>query len=91
MPFSRRQPSACFDLVDCSDLVSLTFISLVDVDMIVAYLHAKNEVNRSSSSKVMVGWKEYETFGYCDLSLYPMTFTSELDLHMVVTYLYAKN
>ena len=32
-----------------------------------------------------------ETFGCCDLALYPMTFTSELDLDMVVTYLHAKN
>ena len=57
MPFIRRQPPACFDLVDCCDLDldPLTFISFVDLDMIVTYLHAKNLINRSSSSKVMVG------------------------------------
>ena len=44
MPFIRRQPPACFDLVDCCDLDldPLTFISDVDLDMIVTYLHAKN-------------------------------------------------
>ena len=44
MPFIRRQPPACFDLVDCCDLDldPLTFISEVDLDMIVTYLHAKN-------------------------------------------------
>ena len=55
MPFIRRQPSTCFDLVDCYDLDPLTFISYVDLDMIVTYLHAKNLINRSRSSKVMVG------------------------------------
>ena len=37
MPFIRRQPPACFDLVDCCDfdLDPLTFISDVDLDMIV--------------------------------------------------------
>ena len=39
----------------------------------------------------MVGWKKYETFGFCDLALDPMTFTSELDLDIEVTYLYVKN
>ena len=57
MPFIRRQPPTCFDLVDCCDLDldPLTFISFVDLDIIVTYLHAKNLINRSSSSKVMVG------------------------------------
>ena len=46
MPFSRRQPPACFDLVDCCDLDPdldpLTFISEADLDMRVTYFHAKN-------------------------------------------------
>ena len=42
MPFIRRQLPACFDLVDCCDLDLLTFISDVDLDMIVTYWHAKN-------------------------------------------------
>ena len=44
MPFIRRQPPACFDLVNCCDLDldPFTFISDVDQDMIVTYLHAKN-------------------------------------------------
>ena len=44
MPFSRRQPPACFDLVDCCDLDldPLTFTSELDLDMVVTYLHAKN-------------------------------------------------
>ena len=88
MPFIRRQPPACFDLVNCCDLDldPLTFISDVDQDMIVTYLHAKNYINRSSSSKVMVGWKEYEAFGCCDVALDPTTFTLELDLDIVVAY-----
>ena len=42
MSFIRRQPPACFDLVNyCDlDLDPLTFISDVDQDMIVTYLHA---------------------------------------------------
>ena len=85
MPFIRRQLPVCFDLVNCCDLDPLTFISDVDQDMIVTYLHAKNYINRSSSSKVMVGWK-YETFGCCDVALDPTTFTLELDLDIVVAY-----
>ena len=48
MPFSRRQPPACFDLVDyCNlDLDPLTFTSELDLDMVMAYLHAKNQVNK---------------------------------------------
>ena len=88
MPFIRRQLPTCFDLINCCDLDldPLTFISDVDQDMIVTYLHAKNYINRSSSSKVMVGWKEYETFGCCDVALDPTTFTLELDLDIVVAY-----
>ena len=38
------QLPACFDHVDCSDLDidPLTFISELDLDMIVTYLQAKN-------------------------------------------------
>ena len=44
MPFSRRQPPACFELVDCCDLDldPLTFISEADLDMRVTYLYAIN-------------------------------------------------
>ena len=58
MPFSRRQAPACFDLVDCCDLDPekenqtfgccdlaldlMTFISELDLDMVVTYLYAKN-------------------------------------------------
>ena len=44
MPFTRRQPPASFDLVDCCDLDldPLTFPLEVDLDMVVTYLHAKN-------------------------------------------------
>ena len=31
----------------------MTFTSELDLDMVVTYLHAKNQVNRSSSSKVI--------------------------------------
>ena len=43
MPFSRRQPPGCFDLVDCCDLDldPLIFASELDLDMVVTYLHAK--------------------------------------------------
>ena len=34
------------------DLDPMTFISELDLDIIVTYLHAKNEVNRSSGSGV---------------------------------------
>ena len=56
MPFSRRQPLACFDLVDCYDLDldPLTFTSELDLDMVVTYLHAKNLGNKSSGSKVII-------------------------------------
>ena len=39
-----RELPAYFDLADCCDfdLDPLTFISDVDLDMIVTYLHAKN-------------------------------------------------
>ena len=33
---------AYFDVVDCCDLGPLTFISELDLDMVVTYLHAKN-------------------------------------------------
>ena len=37
-------PPACFDLVDCCDLDRdhLIFLSELDLDMVVTYLHAKN-------------------------------------------------
>ena len=93
MPFSRRQPPACFDLVDCCDLDldPSTFISEADLDMRVTYLYAKNYVNRSSSSKVIIRKKRTLTFGCCDLAFDPMTFTSDLDLDVVVNYLHPKN
>ena len=36
------------------ELDPMTLISELDLDIIVTYLHAKNEVNRSSGSKVIV-------------------------------------
>ena len=70
----------------------VTFKSELDLDMVVTYVHAKNSINRSSSSKVIIWTKEIKlTFGCCDLALDPMTFTSELDLDFIVTYLYAKS
>ena len=78
----------------CCDLALdlVTFRSELDLDMVVTYFHAKNYVNRSSGSKVIIWTKKMKlSFGYCDLALDPMTFTSELDLDMVVTYLHAKN
>ena len=43
----------------CSDLAldPVNFTSHLDLDMVVTYLHAKNEVNRSSGSKVTTGKK----------------------------------
>ena len=45
-PSVEGKPPACYDLVDCSDLDldldSLTFISELDLDLVVTYLHAKN-------------------------------------------------
>ena len=57
-PSVEGKPPACFDLVDCCDLAldPLTFISEPDLDIVVTYLHAKNYVNRSSDSKVII-WK----------------------------------
>ena len=65
----------------------MTFTSELDLDMVVTYLHAKNQVNRSIGSKVI----QKKTFSCCDLALGPMTFTSELDLDMVVTNLHAED
>ena len=78
----------------CCDLALdlVTFRSELHLDMVVTYLHAKNQVNWSSGSKVIIWTKEMKlTFGCCDLALDPMAFTSEPDLDMVVTYLHAKN
>ena len=78
----------------CCDLALdlVTFRSELDLDRVVTYLHAKNYVNMSSGSKVIIWTKEMKlTFGCCDLALDPMTLTSEFDLDMVVTYLHAKN
>ena len=47
----------------CCDLDPMTFTSEHDLDMVVAYLHAKI---RSSGSKVIIGM---HTFGCCDLDL----------------------
>ena len=48
---------------DCCDLVldPRTFTSELDLDMVVTYLHAKNEVNRSSGSKVIIQKKKETT------------------------------
>ena len=32
----------------------MTFISQLDLDIVLTYLHAKNEVNRSDGSKVII-------------------------------------
>ena len=69
----------------------MTFTSELDLDMVVTYVHGKNEVNRSSGSKNYHPEKLKLNFGCCDLALDPMTFTSELDLDMVVTYVHARN
>ena len=78
----------------CCDLAIdlMTFRSELDLDKVVTYLHARNWVNRSKDSKVIIWTKEMKlTLGCCDLAFDPMTFTSELDLDMVMTYLHAKN
>ena len=58
-------------------------------------MYAKNEVNRSNGSKVIIRADtqciKLELFHYCDRELDPMTFISEHDLDIVVTYLHAKN
>ena len=73
-----------------------TFISELDLDSVVTYLHAKNEVKRSNGSNVIRTHTHtqciiLELFCYCDLELDPMTFISERDFDIVVTYLEAKN
>ena len=57
----------------CCDLAvdSMTFTSELDLDMVVTYVHAKHEVNRSSGSKVIIWKKRKVTFGCCDLDLDP--------------------
>ena len=76
----------------CCDLVldPMTFISELDLDLVVTYLHAKNRSISQAVQKLSSG-KENKTFGCCDHDLDPMTFTSEPDLDMVATYLHAKN
>ena len=83
----KNETFGCCDVA----LDPTTFTLELDQDMVMTYLHAKNEVNRSSSSKVIILKKMKLTFGCCDLALDPVTFRSELDLDMVVTYLHAKN
>ena len=80
------------------ELDHITFISELDLVIVVTYLHAKNEVNRSNGSKVRLLFGQthrqcikLELFHYCDLELDPMTFISERDLDIVVTYLNDKN
>ena len=73
-------------LFGCCDLAldPMTFTSDHDLDMVVTYLHAKNLVNRSSSSKVII---QIHTL----LAAVTLTLVLILDLAMVVTYLHAKN
>ena len=60
-------------LYGCCDLAfdPMTFTSDHDLDMVVTYLHAKNLVNRSISSKVMVGWKKMKLLAALTLHLTP--------------------
>ena len=80
----KRKTFGCYDL----DLDLMTFTSEHDLDAVVTYLHAKNLVNRSNGSKVII---QIHTFGCCDIDLDPITFTSEHNLDMTVTSLHAKN
>ena len=43
-----------FDL----DLGLMTLVLKLDLDMVVTYLHAKNSVNRSSGSKVIIRYTQ---------------------------------
>ena len=45
----EKKTFGCCDL----DLDPMTFTSELDLDMVVTYLHAKNYIHRSSSSKVI--------------------------------------
>ena len=82
-----------YETFGCCDVAldPTTFTLELDLDMVVTYLHATNQVNRSTGSKVIIQKKMKLTFGCCDLALDLVTFRSELDLDMVVTYLHAKN
>ena len=61
----------------------MTFTSELDLDIVVTNLHAKNWVNKSSGSKVIIR-KIMKLLAAVTLQL-TMTFTSELDLDIVVT------
>ena len=57
----------------------MTFISELDLDIAVAYLHAKNKVNRSNGSKVII-WTDKQTDRQTDTS---ETFTVPLSLAVI--------
>ena len=42
------------------ELDPMTFISELDLDIVVTYLHEKNEVNKSNGSKVII-WTDTQT------------------------------
>ena len=67
----------------------MTLILTLDIDIIMMYLHTKNEVSRLSFKSVCPN--RAHIFRSCDLDLDPMTVIHELDLYIVMMYLHAKN